>query len=337
MSQGLEVVDAQMFTSHQGGELAGWAHAFRPSQDIVIASVAVAQIAEGGAHVRSWYRDDPKDYCTSSNSIVGFEQAYNISVTADGSDGFRTRDSNGSRYDMSALYGKPELSSGLPAEARRSFYGHAADGSQWALGAAIPAAIRSVLVAEGAEAMYGPVYYRLGVTADLDTQVTDVTMREATQEQLQRVSLIHEKLSEQHKDNVRLTGLIADSPSRELPGLAESDFVRQRRKAHEIEKSVFQTVAQTAFSGMHLYAPTGHGKGGRTWPFMDAGATDERKAFGLEQDSLSVGNAGRVVSALEAEARELESRIEFAYEIVQKLRHLGARESMLAEAAGGTV
>ena len=201
------------------------------------------------------------------------------------------------------------------------------------------ATLRETLVKIDFESAYKIMYYLINGAVAQDYPMTshlsnvrpqtlmipDPSMGEETTEQIAHLealaSAYREGLINDTNMRNRISGFIDDIPREGIP----DRFVQSRERAFELEEQVSEAASKLVFQRL-AYAPTGHGRGARTWPYMDASVSDTDKAYGLELRDLREKKTGRAILELDREIRELEGRSELANQALQRLRLLSELE-----------
>jgi hypothetical protein len=119
----------------------------------------------------------------------------------------------------------------------------------------------------------------------------------------------------------RITRFINDTPIEEVP----ARFVESRERAAAFERDVSQGADALTIQRL-AYVPVGHGRKGRTWPYMDASVADPGKAYGLELRDLKDRKIDRAVDEIDREVEELEARQVLAAGAIQRFELLSQLE-----------
>jgi hypothetical protein len=139
------------------------------------------------------------------------------------------------------------------------------------------------------------------------TLMPDATMSLMTEEQIAHAEEIIRQLEFQKAGNVEMTRnltVFSDLSPESLPDA----FIESRRAAAEAEVAVQAANRQLlTYGGIHL--ATQHAL---TWPYMDAGESDEGKAFGGELRHLEAKNTEVANASLRYELKGLEQRLQHA-------------------------
>lgn len=161
-----------------------------------------------------------------------------------------------------------------------------------------------------------------------DLILADPAMQSQTKEQLEHIKQIQTALSQNLTNDVnmrhRLTGFIGDTPMESLPSVFE-DSRQRAATSEELVRAAVQGLAVKRLA----YVPTGHGRAGRTWPYMDATEADPDKAYGLELKDLRARKIDRAVREIDREIKELEARRTLATESIQRFTLLNELERSL--------
>lgn len=200
------------------------------------------------------------------------------------------------------------------------------------------AALKQELVKLNFEDVYEVLYYwingSIGREYPMRSALTDVqpealllpdpAMAGRTHSQLDHVRSIEASLGNSiYNDTAmrhRLTGYADDTP------MATPDqFAISRERAAVFEKAVTEEASQLVVKRL-AYAPVGHGRGGRTWPYMDAAEPDPARAYGIELTDLRNGQIDRTVAELDREIKELEARRTLAREAIARFTLLNQLE-----------
>lgn len=189
------------------------------------------------------------------------------------------------------------------------------------------------------ESAYAIMYYLLNGAIAQDGMMTsaltgieprsllmpDPNMRQVTTQQLALVRDMSSSYSESIQNDMnmrhRITGFIDDTPRKGIP----DRFVESRQKAAALEVKVSNAADKLVLRRL-AYVPVGHGRAGRTWPYMDAVEPDADKAYGLELRDLRARKIDRAVHELDQEITELEARQALALGALQRLEILSQAE-----------
>ena len=291
--------------------------------------LAAARITESGASIDFFVHEGTK-LLYSADSAHGFEGVHGVEVGYLGENVMDGR-TNGKNTisNLIQLSGDEWLASMV---ARGGSY---SEGGIWFVGERdTTLGVREKLGSLGlhSEALYSVIYYNLAAAAEGEPVIVDSHMTYETTLQLQMLEDAASILRESWRMNQSLAARIDDVAKSELPDIAEDEFTLSRRLAHENEAKFHTLGARSAFgSGMRHFLPTGQGKSGRSWPFMDAGDSDEHAAFGRERELLKRGDRQAVFHSLEREARELTGRFSYLDTIIGSVKALRSRESEAAE------
>lgn len=170
-----------------------------------------------------------------------------------------------------------------------------------------------------ADALFSSTYYGLSYVSNNEPLLYTADMQERTKAELRLLDEIDGLLMEQHMSTKDMRDLLGEAPALKRPQSAVAEFVQSRRKAHEIEAKLSERIARAAVSPLRLLPPTGHGRNGRTWPYMDATVSDEGVAFGAELNALQEGDLGRASYELMHEEAEIRGRRDAAQEVIRSL------------------
>jgi|GEM_PF-2182683 len=156
----------------------------------------------------------------------------------------------------------------------------------------------------------------------------DALMADQTTQQLQQLRIMEQAYSQSITNDTnmrhRLSGFIGDTPMKELPAL----FIESRQRAAEYEKTVTEAARELAIRRLS-YVPTGQGRSGRSWPFMDASSQDPNAAYGPELRELHDRRSGRAIAELDREINELSARRVLATESIQRFELLAQLEKLV--------
>ncbi len=155
----------------------------------------------------------------------------------------------------------------------------------------------------------------------------DQTMKTTTKEQLAHARSIVDQLGQSAKSDEtmrkRLT-VFSDIPVTDVP----DTFVENRHLVAKGEKEIGKHVSKLAVRQL-VYLPIGNRSGGRTWPYMDASATDEDVAFGRELNGLRRGSIEPANRELGREIDELVMRQQYAQQGVRRFSEISHAEAAL--------
>lgn len=143
----------------------------------------------------------------------------------------------------------------------------------------------------------------------------DANMNYRTREDTAHMSAMNTALLRSVTNDVRMRSKLLQ-PSNEAAVLLDA-FVHSRDRAADLEREIGAEAEKLAVKRL-AFLPTGQGRSGRTWPYMDASESDADKAYGLELRDLRAGSANRAVHEIDEEVKELEARRTLAFEALQR-------------------
>lgn len=327
-----ELVVVQQFPEEAAGEMVGWVHVDRTVDEHatrVHAAIAVARVGEQGAMYAYEEVDRPgRDEPYEIPHVEGFGPSVELVVS--GQPGVKE-----------SIAPQPlKVPRWIHHRRSEDYFGDgfypedlpAPEKGVWALGSQnILNALKNELNARQAMWLYPAIYYTLAQLAPDDEQLADPAMRGMTEVEARLADYRYRKLLGVQKVDADIAGRLDNYSAADHAAIVR-DFVTARCQAANLEQEASEILTFSAFSSARLYLPVGHGKGGRTWPYMDASERDEEKAFGRELAALRGRNYGFVRREVREELGELRYRIENAREIVVRLALLNEKETALAEA-----
>lgn len=333
------------FPSSKAGERIGWVstdpydkEGFEPGLTRI--NMVTATVGEEGARlVHRYIEQNEKTYTIPEQA--GFLAISGISAT------ISPRAIEEPYFEMNYRYSVPErhsnydditLSSGIEPKLPKTGKEH----KEWAAGSSdlIDLLKQKMTDAELAE-LYPQMYYWLNGTINLDSPfieplrdnaldiedllMPDGSMKKTTNEQMEVIMSIIAELKSQMQNDENMKRNLTVFGNTEA-GAVASEFEASRRNAHESEVKITQHMSDLVLRRL-VYIPTGQGKLGRSWPYMDAGTGDEQAAFGPELQSLRNGNVIGPNFQLGREIKELLGRSSFAQDAYLRLRALSGAES----------
>jgi hypothetical protein len=291
--------------------------------------ILAAKTSEAGASLDFTVVGEKRLY--SSQSASGFEDGHGVEV------GFAGNKIEDGRLGPRSVFSDHRLSSSTSE--RLAYTVMQADkyseGGFWLLGERdTTVGLKQKLGQFGldADALYPVIYYNLAAAAEGEPVVVDSSMVDETIIQLSKLEEAVALLKTSKQTNQALGELIDDVAKSELPAIAANQFIDSRRVSHDAEVLFHELGASSVFgAGMRQFLPTGQGRSGRSWPFMDASASDEDVAFGDEKKLLERRERRAVLDILERESRELEGRFSYLDTIITSVRALLAKEQEMRE------
>ncbi|PJE65582.1 hypothetical protein COU91_00865 [Candidatus Saccharibacteria bacterium CG10_big_fil_rev_8_21_14_0_10_47_8] len=320
----LNRVVVKEFPAEVAGEMAGWVDIKTTpgrKSDLIWARVAYGRIAVGGAQY-SYPISESGTRGYSSGDSSGFTECVELGLMAP--------------MDWSDIVTESNKAPGLQGldlnkDRRRAFassfrYEDLPDKDKgvWVLGAReILSTIKEGLEKQRADWLYANIYYMLAYMAQEEDILPDPSMQDQTDEELAKAQSASSLLAEsQQLDTMmqhRLT-IFGDIPAVEIPEV----FVDSRRLAHRNERTLRALDKDMILGRQQM--PIGARSGGRSWPYMDAGESNEDKAFGVELEALRRNDIQPAWRELKREIVELNMRFETSHAMVGRLGHLATLE-----------
>jgi hypothetical protein len=325
-------VVVQDYPAEMAGKLVGWVHVRRNEYDIdesnfVFASVCYARVSNEGANL-SYITSPEGEVLTGRHTNRGFQEPTELTVVASGS----------GVMDLTPM-SAPGLPSSLRQERKSESIGtrlYTDDNilqgmGSWALGGAqIIEILKENLAAKDASHIYENLYYSLNIMAPEYQLLADASMQERTQELRSLANDYRNKLGsvlEYDKAMVKNLTIFGDISPEQIPS-AFRDF---RVTVANTERQLSE--AREALPFGRWYMPIGSRPSGRTWPYMDPLASEDKDGVlqhvqsALEQENVEPAN-----SELAREITELMLRGESALNIAQRLGKLASKEAEVADA-----
>jgi len=332
------------FPATQAGNRVGWVSTMQYGEGcepgLTQINMVTATVGSEGAKLSHRHCEDEKSKYTISNQS-GFLAISGIVAT------ISPRALNEPMFETNFRYATPErhgnydgilLSNGVGQHTPDSDRGH----REWATGPSdlIDLLKQKMTDAELAE-LYPKMYYLFNGTIDQeypyseplrgnelgieDLLMPDSAMRNTTDEQIEIVRSILAQFESQILNDEKMKRDLTVFGTVEASDIAD-EFEGSRRRAHESELEITEQMSKLALRRL-VYVPTGQGKSGRSWPYMDASESNESAAFGQELHFLKEQDISNTNYQLEQEIKELSGRSAFARDAYLRLEDLRQAES----------
>lgn len=327
VQSGQSIEKQVVFGSNKAGERVGWvavSEIDRTMEDEttpVAVHIVTATVGPEGAWLgQSTYENRDGSKSEPFDAQSGFLAVSAISTVLASKEGSFKGDESNLRYLRPSVSSCGPKTLGLLSQGDcLGMYGEKDTSKQWAQGKdAILGLLRERLQDKGFGDRYSQLYYWLnmnvgqttgmpyhnfdGVHPD-DLLLPDKSMKTKTLEQLRLAydieSLFSQALANDHLMQRRLT-VFSDVPA----GRVTEVFTENRRSAHELEIKIRDKAAQLAV-GRLVWSDVGTT---RSWPYMNAGESNEAKAFGMELSGLKDRNIEPASGELDREINELTVR-----------------------------
>lgn len=308
----------------EGGSTIAWSTTYTKSPewggDIVAANIAVARASEIGAIIEYFDHDTGQEFhrhfeieglvgAVALRALIarndsGVEQAEDSPVEA--------RLAIGGEASEVFVKGY-RAPNGIKAFDERRLF----DDPQEMFGS-----LRSELGSENSS-LFSIIYYGYNILANGSDEwdiplIPLAVMAEETSSQHRVVENILETYHEINREDQNMLRSLTSPDAAEL-------FVGSRRSVAKLESDVAALADEQAYLSM-AYRPTGFRPGGRTWPYMNAMAKEEKSAFETELHELLGGDTLIPRRELESELAELDRRIRIAIDARSGLARLSSLE-----------
>lgn len=342
--QGAEV--EKTFSAENQGKRVGWVRVKeREDSPFIAIDVVTAEVAgDDGAELGNWFW---KDEATNEPSTGRFATARGFGRVAAFSATMSREHDPREEFNFSYIaegmtyaHYRPTVAGLL--EAGTGYNRNVEDAEKvWANSSGeLLATMQDILIKLDFKSAYEVMYYLINGAIGRDYPMAselshvdprellmpDPAMRETTRGQLAHLATMSSAYSESMVNDMnmrhRITGFIDDTPQENIP----NRFIESRKKAAHFEERIHEASEKLIVRRV-AYVPTGHGRAGRTWPYMDATVSDPDKAYGQELHDLHIRKIDRAVHALDAEMKELDARHELAREALQRFTLLSELEN----------
>ena len=318
-------VVVQEFTPEQAGEQIAWLDTKiverEGAADISIASIAIARVAEEGAHL-SFIVDEEGQKLTSRQTNRGFLDSTELSLVVDHETVRHTQILRGP--------GNIHYPTACDSKDDRFYQDDRIDidKGEWVIGSRnIVRALKARLAAVRAGHAYDRAYYELSMISPGYALLADPTQHEKTESHRNAARsyvMGLEELLAGDIDMSRNLTVFGEIPANEIP----EKFAAFRREVRTQELALGQLKSSVPFGDWFM--PIGARPNGRTWPYMDPEQSDETVAFGRELSALEQREIGPAKYELDREVKELELRRTAALRVMSRLGVLATKESEAA-------
>ncbi len=323
-----KVVDKE-FSAELAGERVGWISVQDAPVDpgIKMVNVATATVGESGASLEHYELDGEASYVDNDNGFEAATGVYVPIIVAEGT------------VAMNGIQRHIATETGQGASLIRNNRMGRIDPNEktWVVGSAeLIDTIKTKLREHDLEKYYPYIYYNLNIINALreannglapavkNILLPDATMQETTRTQIELARVVRRAMKEISTEDQRMARrltVFSDIPAAKVPGV----FVESRQRVAALEGQM-RASTLNMFAASAVYVPTGQGKGGRTWPYMDATESDPEKSYGLELAALEDGSVERVTHELRRETAEAKAREEHVERAIMLLQRLQKRE-----------